>query len=140
MNNIKDDDYDVALIGTGPSNIALMAALDEDYPSIKFVALEKRNKFSWHPGMLLPGATLQNSFLKDVATLRNPKSKYTFLNFLHSAGRLGKFIDRGHTRVSREEVTHYMEWIASHFNQHIRYSSTVRQLQVPANSSQPIQQ
>jgi len=123
-------EYDVVLIGAGPSNLAVMAALEENFPSVKFLAIECRPAFTWHPGMLFSGTTLQNSFLKDAATQRNPRSKYTFLNFLHHHGRLGQFIDRGSHPVSRIEVTKYMEWIAQELNGKIQYNVRCDSIQV----------
>ena len=45
--------------------------------------------------MKLDGATMQVSFLKDLVTLRNPRSAFTFVNYLHSVGRLDEFINLG---------------------------------------------
>lgn len=36
---------------------------------------------------------MQVSFLKDLVTLRDPTSKFTFLNFMHKTGRLVDFFN-----------------------------------------------
>ncbi|NOJ47631.1 lysine N(6)-hydroxylase/L-ornithine N(5)-oxygenase family protein [Bradyrhizobium sp. WSM 1744] len=42
-------------------------------------------------GMLLPGSDMQISFLKDLVSLRDPTSPFTFLNYLHKRGRFAGF-------------------------------------------------
>jgi hypothetical protein len=54
-----------------------------------------------------------HSCLKDLATLRNPSSSYTFLNYLHSQNRLITFINRGTTIPSRREYADYLTWAAT---------------------------
>ena len=55
--------------------------------------VEQQAAFGWHRGMLLDGATMQVSFLKDLVTLRNPTSRVRFLTYLHGQGRLVDFIN-----------------------------------------------
>lgn len=52
---------------------------------------EQETEFAWHPGMLIKGTDLQVSFLADLVTMANPRSKYTFLNYLHESNRLHRF-------------------------------------------------
>lgn len=51
--------------------------------------------------------------MKDLATLRNPGSKYTFLSYLHDQGRLLSFINRGSTIPTRKEYSDYLAWAAN---------------------------
>ena len=53
------------------------------------------------------------SCFKDLATLRNPRSKFTFLSYLHSQNRLSAFINRGTTIPSRREFADYLTWAAA---------------------------
>ena len=90
--------YDLVGIGFGPANLALAAAIQEEADGtgeapVESVFLERKPEYNWHPGMLLRGALVQLSFLKDLATLRNPQSPFTFLNYLRVKGRLDKFIN-----------------------------------------------
>ena len=39
---------------------------------------EQESEFAWHPGMLIKGTDLQVSFLADLVTMANPRSRYTF--------------------------------------------------------------
>lgn len=50
--------------------------------------------------------------MKDLATLRSPQSPLTFVNYLHSQGRLSAFINRGSLTPSRKEFADYLEWAA----------------------------
>ncbi|SGY84514.1 BQ5605_C009g05701 [Microbotryum silenes-dioicae] len=81
---------------------------------IKVCFIEKHDTFRWHPGMMLDGSTMQISFLKDLATLRNPQSAYTFLSYLASftPSRLVSFISRETFTPSRREYTDYLAWAA----------------------------
>ncbi|KAJ1307785.1 hypothetical protein OPQ81_001871 [Rhizoctonia solani] len=122
--NESPEVYDLLGIGFGPANLAISVALLEHWdthkaagtePKIKNACfVERHARFSWHPGMLLPGSRMQISFLKDLATLRNPSSKFTFLSYLHAHGRLPAFINRGADTPTRREYADYMAWAAKH--------------------------
>lgn len=103
--------YDVIGIGFGPSNIALAIALEEQRQSghhIDTLFIEKQPHFAWHKDMLLDGADMQISFLKDLATLRNPRSRFTFTNYLFEKGRLQDFINLKTFFPSRHEFNDYL--------------------------------
>lgn len=126
--------HDLICVGFGPASLAIAVALHDaleagqlpaDAGPPKVLFLEKQPSFSWHAGMLLPGARMQISFLKDLATLRDPRSRFTFLNFLHSQGRLVEFINLGTFLPSRSEYQDYLCWAASFFNNVVQYNSEV---------------
>jgi L-ornithine N5-oxygenase len=114
-----DGTYDVVGVGFGPSNLALAVAVTEhnarvgpdDAVSARFV--ERQPTFGWHRGMLLHDATMQVSFLKDLVTLRNPASEFTFLAYLHDRGRLIDFINHKNLFPLRVEFHDYLEWAAA---------------------------
>ncbi|KAJ3517181.1 hypothetical protein NLJ89_g673 [Agrocybe chaxingu] len=112
---------DLVGLGFGPANIAIAGALVESWQDESktptsskgnVLFIEKYTTFRWHPGMLLTDARMQISFMKDLATLRNPQSPYTFLSYLHSQGRLISFINRGSTIPTRKEYSDYLGWAA----------------------------
>lgn len=119
--------HDVIGIGFGPSNLALAVAVSENEQArdIDMLFLEQKPEFSWHPGMLLPGTEMQVSFLKDLATLRNPCSQYTFLNYLRQAGRLAAFANLRHFYPSRLEFNDYLRWVATQLSRFVRYGQQV---------------
>ncbi|MUM33238.1 SidA/IucD/PvdA family monooxygenase, partial [Mycolicibacterium sp. CBMA 361] len=100
-------------IGFGPSNLALAVALAERGVHGRFVDAQPR--FGWHRDMLLPGTRMQIPFLKDLATLRNPQSAFTFVNYLSERGRLIDFIGRHDVFPSRFEFHDYLQWAADQF-------------------------
>jgi L-ornithine N5-oxygenase len=89
------------------------------------VFLERQFSFGWHRGMLLEDATMQVSFLKDLATLRNPTSPFSFLSYLHSRGRLIDFINHKTLFPLRVEFHDYLEWAAAQVDELVRYGHEV---------------
>lgn len=125
----KDQIYDLLGIGYGPAHLALSIALREsseaNEANFKFHFLEKRGYFAWHPALLLPGSQLQVSPLKDLVTLRDPTSTYSFYNYLHSHGRLARYINKEQGVPSRREWTSYLAWAARRMNEAVSYGQDV---------------
>ncbi len=111
--------HDLIGVGFGPSNLALAIAAVEHNDqangagrvSVRF--FERQPAFGWHRGMLLDDATMQVSFLKDLVTLRNPASGFSFLAYLHECGRLVDFINHKTLFPLRVEFHAYLEWAAA---------------------------
>ncbi|RPB21804.1 hypothetical protein L211DRAFT_840437 [Terfezia boudieri ATCC MYA-4762] len=119
--------YDLICVGFGPASLSIAIAhhdrrLDS---SSRILYLEKQSSFAWHAGMLLPGSRMQISFIKDLASLRDPRSHFTFLNYLHQNNRLIHFTNLGTFLPLREEYNDYLTWCASHFVDSVRYGETV---------------
>ncbi|PQE20531.1 hypothetical protein CJF30_00001845 [Rutstroemia sp. NJR-2017a BBW] len=131
--------FDLICIGFGPASLAIAIALHDltpsNHPAPRVLFLEKQPQFAWHSGMQLPSAKMQISFLKDLATPRNPRSKFTFINYLHCKNRLNTFINLSTFLPSRMEYEDYLRWCASHFEKDgcVRYGSEVRSV-VPEDS------
>ena len=120
--------YDAIGVGFGPSNLALAAALHETLPpsmDFSYRFLEKNPSFVWHGNMLLDNSRMQISFMKDLVTLRNPMSRYSFINYLKQKGRLQDFINLGTFYPSRHEFNDYLSWVATHFNAYCDYGEEV---------------
>jgi L-ornithine N5-oxygenase len=120
--------HDLIGIGFGPSNIALAIALDEDRSAgraIDAFFIEKQKSFTWHGGMLLDHAHMQIAFLKDLVTLRNPRSRFTFISYLHEKNRLQDFINLKTFFPSRREFNDYLSWSASQFDPICAYGEEV---------------
>ncbi|MBN9113254.1 MAG: lysine N(6)-hydroxylase/L-ornithine N(5)-oxygenase family protein [Pseudonocardia sp.] len=133
--------FDVVGVGFGPSNLALAVAVAEhntttpgERLSARFV--ERQSTFGWHRGMLLEDATMQISFLKDLATLRNPVSPYGFLSYLHDRGRLIDFINYGSAFPTRLEFHDYLEWVAGRFVDDVDYRTTVTSIDPVPDASE----
>mgnify|MGYP001759189097 FL=1 len=124
--------YDHIGIGFGPANLALCISLHENEEAraaqFSMCFLERQPQFAWHPSLLLPGAQLQVSPLKDLATMRDPTSSYTFLNFLHCEGRLMQYINREEKVPSRREWSAYLAWAARRMDAYVRYGCNVQDI------------
>ncbi|TVY37429.1 L-ornithine N(5)-monooxygenase [Lachnellula subtilissima] len=116
-NSSSGTTLDLLCVGFGPASLAIAIALHDasPSPSPNVLFLEKQPQFAWHAGMQLPGAKMQISFLKDLATPRDPRSYFTFVNYLFQKGRLNNFINLSTFLPSRMEYEDYLRWCASHF-------------------------
>ncbi|MCM3894050.1 SidA/IucD/PvdA family monooxygenase [Gordonia sputi] len=135
----RNSELDIAGIGFGPSNLALAIAVEEynderavrnDKSAVRNGGInarffEKKSQFGWHPGMLLPGATMQVSFLKDLVTQRNTSSSYSFLSYLNEHDRLGHFINRQDFFPLRVEFHDYLRWAAERVSVPVDYGSEI---------------
>ncbi|GGB60664.1 SidA/IucD/PvdA family monooxygenase [Deinococcus soli (ex Cha et al. 2016)] len=98
-------------IGLGPANLALAVADLEGGHAADLEFWERQGPdFPWHPGMLMAHSELQISFLKDLATLRDPSSHFTFVRYLWEVGRLQDFINLGRSSAYRLEFSEYLTW------------------------------
>ncbi|MEU6352028.1 lysine N(6)-hydroxylase/L-ornithine N(5)-oxygenase family protein [Streptomyces sp. NPDC047072] len=126
-----DSIYDVLGIGFGPSNLALAIALHEhavkspDGPALHVGFLEKQPRFGWHRGMLIDDATMQVSFLKDLVTMRDPTSDFSFLCYLRDQDRLVDFLNLKTLFPLRIEFHDYFEWAAARVSHLVQYSAEV---------------
>ncbi|HEU5471980.1 MAG TPA: SidA/IucD/PvdA family monooxygenase [Actinophytocola sp.] len=140
MGTPEHEMYDVVGIGFGPSNLSLAVALDE-HPGnvggrpISSAFFERQPSFGWHRNMLLPDATMQISFLKDLATFRNPSSRFSFVSYLHDAGRLVQFVNNQDFFPTRQEFHQYLEWAAASLSDRVSYNSDVRAIRLPPGTS-----
>ncbi|KAL2182192.1 FAD/NAD(P)-binding domain-containing protein [Thermothelomyces heterothallicus CBS 203.75] len=122
---------DLVCVGFGPASVAIAVALHDSMEAGKITQapkvlfLEKQPEFAWHAGMLLPGAKMQISFIKDLASLRDPRSNFTFLNYLHKSNRLLDFINLNTFLPARAEYEDYLRWCARHFDDVVRYQTEV---------------
>ncbi|MGW0672928.1 lysine N(6)-hydroxylase/L-ornithine N(5)-oxygenase family protein [Streptomyces sp. NPDC002746] len=123
--------HDLIGIGFGPSNVALAIALSEHnarvgrQEAVTAHFFERQPAFGWHRGMLIDDATMQVSFLKDLVTLRDPSSEYTFLRYLQSRGRLIDFVNGKNLFPLRVEFHDYFEWAAAKVDDMVSYGHDV---------------
>lgn len=122
--------YDVLAVGFGPSNIALAAAIEELNIPLDILFLEAKNECTWQPGMLFADADIQNHPLRDLVTPRNPRSRYSFVNFLFENGRLFEHLNLGLHLPMRIEYAQYVKWVASHFAHWVKYGERVATLRI----------
>lgn len=111
MSSPAPEVHDLVGVGIGPFNLAL-AALADAVPDVSAVFLDTKPGFSWHPGMLIEGTTLQVPFLADLVTLVDPTSRWSFLSYLRAHDRLFPFYFAERFHVPRREYDHYCRWVA----------------------------
>lgn len=141
----NDEIHDMVCIGFGPAGVGIAVALQDMHemeettrPAPKVRFLERQDAFFWHAGMLLPGAKMQISFIKDLATLRDPCSYFTFLSYLKEHDRLAQFTNLSTFLPSRLEFEDYMRWVADHFTDVVDYSQAVERIRPIRTGSGPL--
>ena len=117
--------YDLICIGFGVSGLSIAIALQERCPTSNALFLERDKKPQWQPGLAIPGMRMRSSLLCDLVTARNPRSKYTFINYLHSTGQLMTFTNLGSLRAPREQFADYLAWCSASFDDRVRRGFTV---------------
>lgn len=128
MRGSMERQMSVVAVGAGPANLAFAVAVEEMAPDLasETLLVERHDDIAWQRGMLLPWTQSQVNFLKDLVTLRNPRSRYTFVNYLHSIGRLDDFINLGSSVPFRLEVSAYLQWVAKSLERvQVEYGRTV---------------
>lgn len=112
---MTNHEVELLAVGAGPANLALAVALEElgvDGLAENSLFIERGQTVEWQRGLLLPWTKSQVAFAKDLVTLRNPRSRFTFLNYLRSVGRLDDFINMGSFTPYRVEVSGYLRWVS----------------------------
>jgi lysine N6-hydroxylase len=104
--------FDVAGLGIGPFGLSV-AALLEPVPDLRARFFDRRPSFVWHAGLMFPEAEIQVSHLKDLVTLADPTSRFSFLYFLHRHKRLYRFTNADFPRVQRREFNQYLQWVVT---------------------------
>jgi lysine N6-hydroxylase len=116
---------DIAGLGIGPANLSLAALCEEAGDGVRARFFDRKPDFSWHSGMMLPGARLQCSWIKDLVTPVAPTSRFGFLSYLADRRRLFAFINAGFEAVSRAEFADYLSWAAERLPS-LRWNREVR--------------
>ncbi|GJG95395.1 lysine N(6)-hydroxylase/L-ornithine N(5)-oxygenase family protein [Cupriavidus pauculus] len=132
LRDISPAVHDLIGIGFGPSNLALAIALQEQAGAgrpLDAHFLEKQQHYQWHGNTLVSQSEMQISFLKDLVSMRNPTSPYSFVNYLHRHGRLVDFINLRTFYPSRMEYNDYLRWTASHFASQCSNGESVQRIE-----------
>jgi len=130
--------FDVLGVGFGPANIAVAAANEELGTELRMHFFEKNKTSAWQVGMQFGQSDIQNHPLRDLVTPRNPRSKYSFTNFLHVKGRLFEFLNLGRIYPLRTEYSQYVEWVAAHFAENVSYDTEVKSVEYLHSEDKPI--
>jgi len=125
---------DVVGIGFGPAGIALAAAIDDlavacgGRAPLRTRFFERRPASGWHPEFILEGTDINHHFLRDLATPRDPRSRFTFANYLKHKGRLYDFGLLGRP-ASRREWSDYVIWVTDQLQRYVAFDEPVRRVE-----------
>ncbi|MEV5606730.1 SidA/IucD/PvdA family monooxygenase [Streptomyces sp. NPDC052225] len=123
--------HDVIGIGFGPANLSLAIALEEEDAGLDMLFLESAAAGTpWQSGMMLPGSDIQNHPVRDLVSLRNPRSRYSFINYLFENGRLLDHLNLPAEFPLRKEYAQYIAWAAGHFARYVEYGTHVTEVGV----------
>jgi L-ornithine N5-oxygenase len=120
--------YDLVCIGFGPAQIATAIANRESKTPLKVLFLEQKAAFSWHAGTHVARTRMDSPFVYDLATMRNPRSAFTYVNYLLTQKRLIEFANSDRLNPLRVEFAYYLQWCAEHFKDQVRYGSEAVQV------------
>lgn len=119
--------YDLICIGFGPAQLATAIANRESKKPSNVLFVERKPAFSWHQPQLAR-MRMENPFLYDLATVRNPRSSFTYTNFLLSRNRLVEFANSDRLNPLRMEFEEYLQWCAQQFANEVRYGNEALQV------------
>lgn len=122
--------HDLIGIGFGPNNIGLAVHLGERSAALDALFLEARPDFDWHPGMLLDTADIQHAAVRDFVAPIEPRSQYTFMNYLKVHDRLLEHFNTPAPFPLRKELAGYVQWVAGHFRHQVRFDARVADVRV----------
>ncbi|ETN46351.1 uncharacterized protein HMPREF1541_00535 [Cyphellophora europaea CBS 101466] len=117
--------HDVLCVGLGASALSLAVAYRERDPGADIVFLEAQPKSSWRPIRKLPGQDMGTTFMHDLITTENPRSKFTFVKYLHETGRLVNFTNVGKIKPAGELFEDYLRWVAEKFESQVKWATQV---------------
>ncbi len=133
MRDSSSAPYDLVGVGFGPANMALAVLLQEEAEDggrdLRRLFLEAKPEPVWHPGLLLEDSQIQITVLKDLATVRNPRSRFTFLCYLQERGRLFDFLNLRDLFPGRIEFDDYLGWVAGQLARDLRCGQRVEAIE-----------
>jgi L-ornithine N5-oxygenase len=132
--------FDLVCVGFGATSLALAVALEERRPKDQRVLfLESQSRATWRPctdnGV---SSRLRTPFLDDLVTSENPRSRFTFLNYLRVTGRLVFYANDSQICPAREMFADYLRWCASFFDDKVQYGQRVTAV-VPSTSDKKVE-
>ncbi|EXJ54876.1 uncharacterized protein A1O5_12942 [Cladophialophora psammophila CBS 110553] len=129
MDGNRDTDIptlDLVCVGFDITGVANAVALKERNGLSKdTMFLESQLEAFWKPLRSTPASRLRASFLNDLITSENPRSPFTFLNYLHATNRLILYANSAQIRPSREMFSDYLRWCAGRLRAQVQYGKMV---------------
>lgn len=123
--NLQSPLIDLVCVGFGITAISNSIALYERCEIDNTLFLEAQPRAEWNPCPNILSERLRTSFLNDLITSENPRSKFTFLNYLHATDRLVLYANSSQLHPSREMFIDYLKWCAGPFESHVQFGKRV---------------
>ncbi|CAK3966613.1 L-ornithine N(5)-monooxygenase [Lecanosticta acicola] len=122
--------YDLVGVGFGTTALPLAASLADGNADARVLFVEQEAQFDWHPAHILPDNSVAVSFLRDLTTTQNPRSKFTFVNYLQKTNQLIRFTNNSKIAPSRRAMADYFRWAAGQIQQlgWVKYDQEVVQV------------
>lgn len=117
--------YDLVCVGFGAAQLATAVANREARSESKILFIERKPSFSWHSGTHLSRSRMETPFLYDLASLRNPRSAFSYSCYLLARNRLVEFANSDRLNPLRDEFEDYLKWCAEQFMDQVQYGSEV---------------
>ncbi len=124
--NLENEIITNLAIGLGPSNLSL-AALANNQDDLDIHFIEKKPEFTWLEGGLLKNTTVQSSIFRDLVTLVDPTSPFSFLSYLHNEKKIYQFMSANFTNIPRYELNNYYRWAAKRLT-NVSYNEWVNEI------------
>lgn len=122
--------FDVIGIGFGPANLALAIAMEESGCGLRARFIEAASGPGWQSAMMLDGSDIQHNPVRDLVSLRNPRSRFSFINFLFEHDRLLAHLNLPMEFPFRKEYGQYISWAAGHFADRVDYGTRAVAIEV----------
>lgn len=137
---LAEDHFNVLGIGFGPANLSLAIALEEAGSGLRARFLEAQADPVWQGGMMLNGSNIQNHPCRDLVSLRNPRSRYSFLNFLFENDRLIEHLNLPAEFPLRKEYAQYIRWVTGQFSHMVDLSCRAERVVLAEHGGLPCYQ
>ncbi|KAI5361484.1 Putative L-lysine 6-monooxygenase/L-ornithine 5-monooxygenase, FAD/NAD(P)-binding domain superfamily [Septoria linicola] len=109
--------YDLVCVGFGTTALSVASSLADSSPQARILFVERESQFTWNPEHILPDAPIGSNFLRDLTTTQNPRSEFTFVNFLQKTDQLIRFTNNSRMAPTRRLMAQYFKWAADRIKQ-----------------------
>ncbi|KAF4547831.1 L-lysine 6-monooxygenase-like protein [Elsinoe fawcettii] len=100
---------DVVIVGLNSSSLAVAAQLADGKHNLRVKIFNEDDGFIYEAASM--SKRLPTTFIRDLVTTSDPRSYFTFVNYLHQNHRLAAFINVSAMRPLQLEMKDYLHWV-----------------------------
>ncbi|EXJ79476.1 hypothetical protein A1O1_08740 [Capronia coronata CBS 617.96] len=130
--------FDLVCVGFGVTALSLAITLHERGALDNTLFLESQPASKWNPCSSSAGGRMRTSFLNDLITSENPRSRFTFLKYLHATNRLALYANSSQIQPSREMFADYLRWCSASFQNNVNFGKRVTAIFPVREDQQPV--